>query len=237
MVRRWLGRRHGGHDDGAARRTDGPDWATIQLESRGIRDPAVLQAMRAVPRERFVPEDMRELAYEDGALPIGHGQTISQPYIVARMTELLALDAWRAAHQGATPPVLDVGTGSGYQAAVLAHMGMNVTSVELEPELAERAREVLGQLGYTVRVIVGDGSQGAPDWAPFAGIVTAAAAPDVPAPLAEQLLPDGRLVIPLGTRFEQVITVVRRDDGGFRRDPVEPAVFVPLLGEHGFGGR
>jgi protein-L-isoaspartate(D-aspartate) O-methyltransferase len=218
-------------------RGNGADWIALQLEARGINDPDVLRAMRAVPRERFVPPDMTTLAYEDGALPIGHGQTISQPYIVARMTQSLALPAWRAAHNGEQPRVLDVGTGSGYQAAVLAEMGATVVSIELEVDLAERARTTLAALGYAVDVRVGDGSVGAPDEAPFAGIVVGAAAPAVPTPLVEQLLPDGRLVIPIGGRWEQEITLIRRTDDGFSREPVEPAVFVPLLGEHGFGGR
>ena len=218
------------------RGSDGYDWIADQLERRGIRDPEVLRAMRAVPREKFVPEDVRGLAYEDGALPIGRGQTISQPYIVARMTELLGLAEWREAHGGEAPNVLDVGTGSGYQAAILAELGARVVSIELEAELAERARNVLAELGYQVEVRVGDGSAGAPDEAPFAGIVAAAAAPQVPVPLVEQLEADGRLVLPVGGRWEQVITVVTRSDGGFSQQPMEPAVFVPLLGEHGFEG-
>jgi protein-L-isoaspartate(D-aspartate) O-methyltransferase len=209
----------------------------VQLESRGIRDPEVLRAMRAVPRERFLPREMAYLAYEDGALPIGHGQTISQPYIVASMTQSLSLASWRDAHEGQTPRVLDVGTGSGYQAAVLAEMGAEVTSVEIEPALAETATALLEELGYQVTVVVGDGSAGAPDHAPFAGIVVAAASPQIPVPLVDQLLPDGRLVIPIGERTEQVITLVQRTEDGFSRHPLEPAVFVPLLGEHGFGER
>ena len=193
--------------------------------------------MRTVPRERFVPRDMAHLAYEDGALPIGHGQTISQPYIVASMTQALALQAWREAHETETPHVLDVGTGSGYQAAVLAELGAKVTSIEIEPALAERARALLAELGYDVTVILGDGSRGAPEHAPFAAIIVAAASPQVPVPLVDQLLPDGRLVIPIGERSEQVITLVQRTDEGFSRQPLEPAVFVPLLGEHGFGDR
>jgi protein-L-isoaspartate(D-aspartate) O-methyltransferase len=216
------------------RRSNGYDWVADQLERRGIRDPEVLRAMRTVPRELFVPVDVRHMAYMDGALPIGHGQTISQPYIVARMTETLALPAWRDAHTTETPKVLDVGTGSGYQAAVLAAMGAQVISIELEAELGERARELLSSLGYNVDVRIGDGSKGAPDEAPFAGILAAAAAPRIPVPLVEQLLPDGRLVLPIGSRWEQVITLVRRTDDGFTQEPVEPAIFVPLLGEHGF---
>lgn len=236
-MRRWLGRRakadSGADDTGGA----APDWTALQLEQRGIRDPDVLTAMRTVPRDRFVPPDLVSQAYDDGALPIGHGQTISQPYIVAAMTQALALGEWSAAHDSEPPHVLDVGTGSGYQAAVLAEMGADVVSIEREPELAGRAQALLADLGYPVKVIVGDGSGGAPDDAPFAGVIVAAAAPDVPRPLVDQLLPDGRLVIPIGTRFEQTITLVRPADGGSSRQPLEPAMFVPLVGEHGFGAR
>lgn len=224
-MRRWM------------HRSNDYDWIADQLERRGIKDLEVLAAMRAVPREKFVPAEQRQMAYGDGALPIGHGQTISQPYIVARMTEALALAEWRAFHGGEQPRVLDVGTGSGYQAAVLAELGARVVSIEIEPELAERARGTLAALGYEVDVQLGDGSLGAPDDAPFAGIVAAAAAPQIPVPLVEQLLADGRLVIPIGTRSEQIITLVRRTEDGFTQEPVEPAVFVPLLGAHGFSGR
>ena len=224
-MRRWM------------RRASDYDWIAEQLVRRGVTDPEVLRVMRAVPREAFVPLEIRHLAYQDGALPIGRGQTISQPYIVARMTEMLAMRAWRKAHGGEQPKVLDVGTGSGYQAAILAQMGARVVSIEMEAELAERARRTLAELGHDVDVRVGDGSAGTPGDAPFAGIIVAAASPQIPVPLVEQLLPDGRLVIPIGTRFEQVITLVRRTEDGFTQEPFEPAVFVPLLGEHGFGGR
>jgi protein-L-isoaspartate(D-aspartate) O-methyltransferase len=224
-MRRWM------------RRSNGYDWIAEQLERRGIKDPEVLRAMRTVPREQFVPADARHMAYMDGALPIGRGQTISQPYIVARMTESLALSEWRQKHPDEQPKVLDVGTGSGYQAAVLAEMGAKVISIEIETDLAERAGEVLASLGYDVDVRVGDGSKGAPEEAPFAGILAAAAAPQVPVPLVEQIMPDGRLVLPIGTRWEQVIILVRRREDGFTQEPVEPAIFVPLLGEHGFGER
>jgi protein-L-isoaspartate(D-aspartate) O-methyltransferase len=190
--------------------------------------------MRAVPRDRFVPPDLKASAYDDGALPIGHGQTISQPYIVASMTQALALADWSARHGGAKPKVLDVGTGSGYQAAVLAEMGADVFSIEREPQLAESARELLTNLGYGVRVVVGDGSAGLSEEAPFAGIVVAAASPQIPVPLVEQLLPDARLVVPIGDRRGQVITLVRPTDEGFTRESREPAMFVPLVGEHGF---
>src|SRR4029453_5863782 len=135
-MRRWM------------RRSNGYDWIADQLERRGGRDQNVLRAMRAVPRELFVPAEVKRAAYQDGALPIGHGQTISQPYIVARMTEGLALNGWRQAHAGERPKVLDVGTGSGYQAAVLAEVGAEVVSIELEPELATRAAATLESLGY-----------------------------------------------------------------------------------------
>jgi protein-L-isoaspartate(D-aspartate) O-methyltransferase len=190
--------------------------------------------MRAVPRERFVPVDLKGAAYDDGALPIGHGQTISQPYIVASMTQALALPAWSAAHGGTRPKVLDVGTGSGYQAAVLAEMGADVVSIEREPQLADQARLLLAELGYGVRVVVGDGSAGLLAEAPFAGIVVAAASPQVPVPLVEQLLPDGVLIVPIGDRHGQVITLVRPTAEGFTREALEPAMFVPLVGEHGF---
>ena len=210
---------------------------STQLEARGIRDPDVLDAMRLVARERLVPPHLAENAYDDNALPIGRGQTISQPYIVARMTEALALSAWREAHPGERVKVLDVGTGSGYQAAVLAQMGAQVISIERDAELAAEAQRRLAGLGYAVRVIVGDGSVGAPAEAPFCGIVVAAASPQVPQPLVDQLAPDGRLVVPVGTRWEQRIKLIRRDGDEVVSESLEPAVFVPLLGEHGFPER
>jgi protein-L-isoaspartate(D-aspartate) O-methyltransferase len=226
-MRRWLGRKT----------AEPADWASVQLEARGINDPLVLAAMRSVPRAAFVPPELARQAYDDRALPIGHGQTISQPYIVARMTSALGLTTWPQNHDGARPKVLDVGTGSGYQAAILAALGAEVVSVELEPELADRARLRLIGLGYDVKVVPGDGSKGVPEEAPFAAIVVAAAAPAVPVPLVEQLLPDGVLVLPIGSRSEQVLTVVWPAPDGFVSEPLEPAVFVPLLGEHGFGSR
>jgi protein-L-isoaspartate(D-aspartate) O-methyltransferase len=226
-MRRWLGRKA----------AEPRDWASVQLEARGITDPLVLAAMRAVPRDRFVPPEIARQAYDDGALPIGHGQTISQPYIVARMTQALGVTSWPESHEGARAKVLDVGTGSGYQAAILAALGTEVVSIELDAELADRARLRLIGLGYDVNVVAGDGSKGVPEEAPFAAIVVAAAAPAVPSPLVEQLLPDGVLVLPVGNRSEQVLTVVRPTPDGFVSEPLEPAVFVPLLGEHGFGSR
>jgi protein-L-isoaspartate(D-aspartate) O-methyltransferase len=239
-VRRWLSRRPDAAESPGGQEREGRssvDWATYQLEHRGVTDAAVLRAMRAVPRERFVPAKLARAAYDDGALPIGHGQTISQPYIVASMTQALALAEWSAARGGARPKVLDVGTGSGYQAAVLAELGAEVVSIERDPALSTAAGELLAELGYDVRLAVGDGSNGVPDEAPFAGIVVAAAAPSVPMPLVEQLLPNGRLVLPIGGRSEQSITLVQRTDSGFEQRVIEPAVFVPLVGEHGFGSR
>lgn len=204
-----------------------------QLADRGIRDRAVLTAMGSVPRERFVPPALRGRAYDDGALSIGRGQTISQPFMVARMTEALHLDAWAVAHPGQVPCVLDVGTGSGYQAAVLAAMGVRVITIERDPDLAARAAALLEELGVSVHAVIGDGSEGYPAEGPYAGIVVAAAAPDVPAPLVEQLADGGRLVLPVGPRDRQELTVVFREDGRVVRRGLEPCVFVPLLGRHG----
>jgi protein-L-isoaspartate(D-aspartate) O-methyltransferase len=203
-----------------------------QLERRGVRDRAVLAAMALVPREAFVPLDERSRAYEDGALPIGHGQTISQPFIVARMTESLALTAdwpWSSPR----PRVLDVGTGSGYQAAVLAQMGVVVVSIERDPDLADAARRRLASLGYAVDVRIGDGSLGYEPEAPYAGIVVAAAAPSVPKALVRQLGDGARLVIPVGSRATQRLTVVRRVGEGSETSLGEACVFVPLVGSQG----
>jgi len=198
-----------------------------QLRERGIADERVLEAMARVPRERFVPDELQDRAYEDGALPIGGGQTISQPYMVALICSQLALRG--------DERVLDVGTGSGYQAAVLAELAGEVHSVERLPELAARARERLAAAGYDrVRVHVGDGTLGLPAHAPFAAIAVAAAAPELPQALYEQLRQRGRLVVPVGPREEQRLEVVVRTPEGPATLHTIPCRFVPLLGAEGF---
>jgi protein-L-isoaspartate(D-aspartate) O-methyltransferase len=199
------------------------------LARRGIRDERVLAAIAAVPRELFVPEDVRRHAYADRALPIGHEQTISQPYMVAAMLEALELEGGRA---------LDVGTGSGYQAAVLAELADEVVTIERVPELAERARATLEEAGYgRVDVRVGDGTLGVPERAPYDGIVVAAAAPAVPEALYEQLADGGHLVVPVGTVRDQWLEVVERGPEGPSRRRTVPCRFVPLLGSEGFDER
>lgn len=198
-----------------------------QLRRRGISDERVLRGMARVPRELFVPEDLRQYAYEDGALPIGHGQTISQPFIVATICALLSLDG----HER----VLDVGTGSGYQAAVLAELATEVVTVERVPELAESARAALTEAGYErVDVRIGDGSLGIPERAPFAAIAVAAAAPSVPPALYSQLAEGGRLVVPRGSRLGQELVLVVRTADGPRERASLACRFVPLLGDEGF---
>jgi protein-L-isoaspartate(D-aspartate) O-methyltransferase len=200
-----------------------------QLRGRDIRDDRVLEAMGGVPRELFVPPDQRRLAYRDAALPIGHGQTISQPYMVARIAEALALRPGEL--------VLDVGTGSGYQAAVLAELGADVVTIERIPELADEARSHLAAAGYPqVEVRVGDGTLGVPDRAPFDAIAVAAAAPAFPETLYEQLRSRGRLVVPVGGQRAQRLEVIVRSPEGPAVVHSVPCRFVPLVGEEGFAG-
>ncbi len=204
---------------------EGPELAKL-LARRGIRDERVLAAFASVPRELFVPERLRRHAYADRALPIGSGQTISQPFMVATMLEALALEGGR---------VLDVGTGSGYQAALLAELADDVVTIERVPELAEQARATLEGAGYgSVDVRVGDGTLGVAERAPYDGIVVAAAAPSAPGALYDQLAPAGRLVVPVGTRRDQWLEVVERREAGPRRWRTVPCRFVPLLGAEGF---
>jgi protein-L-isoaspartate(D-aspartate) O-methyltransferase len=200
-----------------------------QLRERDIADERVLAAMEHVPRELFVPFDLKDRAYDDAALPIGAGQTISQPYMVARICEALALVG--------TERVLDVGTGSGYQAAVLAELAHEVHTIERIAELAETARANLSAAGYrNVHVHVGDGTRGLPEHAPFGAIAVAAAAPELPPSLYEQLEPRGRLVIPVGRRRVQRLELVVRSPEGPAVVKSVPCRFVPLVGEEGFAG-
>jgi protein-L-isoaspartate(D-aspartate) O-methyltransferase len=198
-----------------------------QLAGRDIIDRRVLDAMRAVPRDAFVPSDVEHLAYADAPLPIGYRQTISQPYIVALMVQLACLKG------GET--VLEVGTGSGYQAAVLARLARRVYSVEYIPELAQGAREVLGRLGVkNVEVVTGDGSRGLPEHAPYDAILVAAAAPRAPEPLKEQLAEGGFLILPVGGRDGQILERWRRGTERTTRERITGVAFVPLCGELGW---
>jgi protein-L-isoaspartate(D-aspartate) O-methyltransferase len=204
------------------------DMVQRQIRARGIRDAKLLGAFSRVPRHEFVPPGQRGMAYDDTPLPIGHGQTISQPYMVALMTEAL--------HVGVGDKVLEVGTGSGYQAAVLAELGCSVHTVEREAALAEQAERRLRRLGYDgVRVHLGDGTLGLPEEAPFQGIVVTAAGPRVPESLLGQLDPaGGRLVIPVGDRsFQELLRVARQGDR-FPEERLGGCRFVPLLGEEGW---
>lgn len=216
--------------DGYAEGDAGPDWGDLrermvklQIESRGVNDPAVLAAMRSVPRHLFVPADVREAAYHDTPLPIGESQTISQPYIVALMSELLEV--------GPGDKVLEIGTGSGYQAAVLAAMGVEVFTVEIREGLCQRAEVVLDENGYeNAHVRCGDGYGGWPDEAPFAGVIVTAAPDRIPEPLIDQLALGARMVIPLGDFYQQLM-VIRKTDDGVEERSVIPVRFVPMTGE------
>jgi protein-L-isoaspartate(D-aspartate) O-methyltransferase len=194
-----------------------------QIMARGVRDERVIAAMRKVPRHRFVPAALQEAAYYDSPLPIGSGQTISQPYIVALMTEALALKG------GGT--VLEIGTGSGYQAAILAEIVDTVYTIEILPELADRARAILDTLGYrNVHVRAGDGFLGWPAHAPFDGIIVTAAAPRVPEPLVEQLAVGGRIVIPVGEEYQD-LKVYKKTGAGLVLLSTVPVRFVPMTGK------
>ena len=201
-----------------------------QLRGRSISDERVLAAMGAVPREAFVFDGDADQAYADHPLPIGAGQTISQPYIVARMTELL--------HVAPGERVLEVGTGSGYQAAVLAELGCRVTTIERDVDLAASARRRLDDLGYgeRIEILVGDGSVGVPDALPWDGIVVAAGAPAVPDALREQLGDGRRLVVPVGSRSMQSLLVVERHGDEWTEESDGTCVFVPLIGSGGWEG-
>ena len=201
-----------------------------QMVSRGIRDERVLEAMRAIPRHKFVPADQVRLAYIDAPLPIGNSQTISQPYIVALMTELL--------HLKGDEIVLEIGTGSGYQAAILAYLAKKVYSVERIPDLAERARLVLRSLYLeNVEVVEGDGSCGLREHAPYQAIIVTAAAPEVPKPLEDQLSDGGRLIVPVGSRVGQILELWERKGKKLVCQKLAPVAFVPLIGEHAWSAQ
>ncbi len=198
-----------------------------QIARRGLQAPRLLEAFRRVPRHYFVPPECQKNAYDDGPLPIGNGQTISQPYIVALMTSLLALKG--------DENVLEIGTGSGYQAAILAGLAKTVHTIERHASLAERASETLSRLGYTnIYVHTGDGTRGWPDANPYQGILVTAASPSPPQPLLDQLAEGGRLVIPVGDHYGQDLQVWERHGNKFEPESIIPVMFVPLRGEFGW---
>ena len=198
------------------------EMVTRQIERRGVQDKSVLQAMRNVPRHEFVPEEMRSFAYDDSPLPIGYDQTISQPYIVAYMSQALQVSKG--------DKVLEVGTGSGYQAAVLAEMGAEVYSIEIVKPLGERAKATLDRLGYNVKVKIGDGYQGWPSQAPFKGIIVTAAPEQIPPPLVEQLQEGGTLVIPVGRNIQD-LQIYAKHDNALKLVDTLPVRFVPMTGK------
>ena len=197
-----------------------------QLQSRVIRDDAVLEVMRSVERHNFVPENYRDRAYSDGPLPIGHGQTISQPYIVAFMTEQLQVSSQHK--------ILEIGTGSGYQAAILGELAKHVFTIEIIPELAEGAKNILNHLSYkNITVRAGDGYKGWPEEAPFERIMVTAAPTEVPQELLDQLAPGGRMILPVGAQFSvQYLWVIEKDDQGtVTKEKILPVRFVPMVKE------
>jgi protein-L-isoaspartate(D-aspartate) O-methyltransferase len=195
-----------------------------QLIPRGVQDPRVLAAMAKVPREEFVPENVRAESYQDGPLPIGYDQTISQPYVVAFMTEQLRLQP--------ADRVLEVGTGSGYQAAILAELVAEVYTIEIVEPLAKTSEEILQRLGYkNVHVKVGDGYKGWPEHAPFNAIIVTCAPEHVPQPLVDQLSGHGRMIIPVGQRFAQELYLLEKKNGRLQQSAVLPVRFVPMAGE------
>ena len=195
-----------------------------QIERRGIRDKLVLEAMRKVPRHLFVPDYLKDQAYIDSPLPIGNNQTISQPYIVAFMTEALKLKG--------DEKVLEIGTGSGYQAAVLAEIAKNVYTIEIIPSLGKRADEILKTLQYkNIHVEIGDGYRGLPDQAPFDAIMVTAAPEHIPQPLVDQLKIGGRMIVPVGDLYQELILITKQPDGSIKKKSVLPVRFVPMTGE------
>jgi len=198
-----------------------------QIARRGIQNPRLLEAFRSVPRHLFVPKRDRDHAYADGPLPIGEGQTISQPYIVAYMTNLLNLQGDEI--------ILEIGTGSGYQAAILGELAAEVHTIERHEKLARKAQKLLEDLGYqNIRVHQGDGTLGLPEFAPYAAVMVTAAAPIVPRPLLEQLQDGGKLIMPVGERFGQTLELWQRQGEEFTTKKLAPVAFVPLLGKHGW---
>lgn len=200
---------------------------SAQISFRGIKNPKILEAFKAVPRHLFVPREQRDFAYEDCPLPIGEEQTISQPYMTALMTEALEVKKGEK--------VLEIGTGSGYQAAILSFLGAKVYSVERRASLAEKAGEVIGSLGLEVEIKTGDGTLGWFERAPYDRIIVTAGAPDVPNPLVSQLKPGGKIVIPVGGRFHQELSVIEKiSDTEIKEEKICGCMFVPLVGECGW---
>jgi protein-L-isoaspartate(D-aspartate) O-methyltransferase len=227
MGLRWRKSKEGLSEEILTRRRE--EMVEEQLKGRRIRDERLLLAMKEIPRHRFIPPKLASRAYEDGPLPIGEEQTISQPFIVAEMTQALSLTG--------TEKVLEIGTGSGYQTAILCRMSREVVTVERLESLSRVARTTLSALGMdNVRFRIGDGTLGAPDDAPFDRVIVTAAAPRVPEPLFEQMKEGGIMVIPIGGRWEQELVTVRKEKGMPRKKNLGGCRFVPLLGERGFSG-